>query len=194
MADENQKIKNYIKNSSRAINSINKYTKEIKKISKIFKEAKRRRKNIFVCGNGGSYAEAEHFVAELVCTYDKRDRKSYPAVLLGSNNESLSAWSNDFDYKTYLCREIDALASKDDILIIMTTSGGNEKLNQSKNLLNAAKLAKQKRMKVISLTGKKGGDILKYSDNFIHIKNKKTSFVQEAHLVILHMICELLEN
>lgn len=194
MASLNQIINNYVKNSERVINSISDESNKLIKIVKIIQEANRKKRKIFVCGNGGSYAQAEHFVTELVCTYEKKNRKSYPCILLGSNNASQSAWSNDFDYKSYLCREVEALASKNDIVIILTTSGGNEKLFQSKNLLNVAKLAKKKKMKIISFTGKKGGDILKYSNEFIHIKSNKTSFIQESHLVILHVICELLEK
>ena len=101
--------------------------------------------------------------------------------MLGSNNSSLSAWSNDFNYKTFLSREIDAIAKRKDVLIFLQLAE-EIKTNQSYNLVNAAKIAKKKNMKVISLTGKKGGDIIKYSDTCIHIKNQKTSFIQETSI------------
>lgn len=187
-------ISDYIKNSSSVIRSINHYSNDIKDIVGTLISAFKNNQKVFICGNGGSFSQAEHFATELICTYNKKNRKPYPVILLGSNNSSLSAWSNDFNYKTFLSREIDALAKRKDVLIVLTTSGGNKKLNQSYNLVNAAKIAKKKNMKVISLTGKKGGDIMKYSDTCIHIKNQKTSFIQETQLIILHIICEMLEE
>ena len=187
-------LSRYLRNSCDVISQIDEQLDKINQIADLIKKTKKNRKKILICGNGGSYSEAEHLATELVCTYDKKNRKPIPAYLLGSNAGSLTAWSNDFEYESYLCREIEAIGSKNDILIIFTTSGGNENKKQSKNLLNIAKLSKKKGLKVISITGKKGGDIIKYSSLFIHIKNEKTSHIQEAHLVILHLICEILEK
>jgi D-sedoheptulose 7-phosphate isomerase len=147
-----------------------------------------------VCGNGGSDSEAEHFVTELLCTYNKKDRKPISAISLNSSASSISAWSNDFQYETFLKRSVQAHCKKDDVLFILTTSGGSKNSKQSINVVNAAKEAKKKSVKVVVLTGKKGGEILKYCDLYIHIKSDKTSHIQESQLIILHLICEFLEN
>ena len=156
--------------------------------------ANKNNKTIYVCGNGGSDSEAEHFVTELLCTYDKKNRKPISAVSLNSNASSISAWSNDFEYETFLKRSVQAHCKKNDILFILTTSGGSKNSKQSLNVVNAAKEAQKKNVKVIVLTGKKGGQVLKYSDLSIHIKSSKTSHIQESQLIILHLICEFLEN
>ena len=89
---------------------------------------------------------------------------------------------------------VNAHCKKGDVLFILTTSGGSNYSDRSKNIVLAAKEAKKKGVTVISFTGKNGGIIRKYSDVFIHIKNKETSYVQESHLVILHLISEILDK
>lgn len=189
-----KKLVQYLDEALVVTESLKKNTKEIISISKLIRKAIDDNKSIYICGNGGSHAESEHFVAELLCTYDDKNRRPISAFSLNSNSSSLSAWSNDFDYVSFLKRSIEAHCKKDDILFILTTSGGSEKNNQSKNILIAAKSAKKKGMKIVVLTGKSGGDAIEYSDLHIHIKSHKTSYIQEAHLKIIHMICELLEQ
>ena len=188
------RIKKYILESSQLTMSLQNYSKKILLISQQIHQAYKKNKTIYVCGNGGSDSEANHFVAELVCTYNNKKRKPISAFSLNSNSSSLSAWSNDFKYNTFLKRSIEAHAKKGDVLFILTTSGGTRNSQQSSNIVIAAKAAKRKKMKVITLTGKKGGEIKKFSDLHLHIKNKKTSYIQESHLVILHLICEYLDE
>ena len=189
-----KKINKYISDASKIVNSINNHSDEILKISKLLINANKNNKMIYVCGNGGSDSEAEHFVTELLCTYDKKNRKPISAVSLNSSASSISAWSNDFEYETFLKRSVQAHCKKNDILFILTTSGGSRHSKQSLNVVNAAREAQKKNVKVIVLTGKKGGQVLKYSDLSIHIKSNKTSHIQESQLIILHLICEFLEN
>ena len=106
----------------------------------------------------------------------------------------MTAWSNDFGYEGYLERCLKAYSKKNDILICLTTSGGNIKKKQSKNLLKAVKYAKEKKLYVISLTGRSGGFVKSNSNININIKSNKTSYIQEAHMSILHCVCELLES
>lgn len=128
-------LSRYLRNSCHVIREIDEQLHKINQIADLIKKTKKNKRKIFICGNGGSYSEAEHLATELVCTYDKKNRKPIPAYLLGSNAGSLTAWSNDFEYESYLCREIEAIGSKNDILIIFTTSGGNEKKNSQKTYL-----------------------------------------------------------
>tara|TARA_B100000989_G_scaffold298684_1_gene289097 strand:- start:766 stop:1356 length:591 start_codon:yes stop_codon:yes gene_type:complete len=189
-----KKVAEYINISANTILSLKDHIKSIEKISKLINKAYKQKRTLYVCGNGGSDSEAEHFVTELVCTFENRKRKPLSAISLNSNSSSISAWSNDFDYKTFLKRSVEAHLKKNDILFILTTSGGSKKLNQSKNIISAAKVAKKIGAKIISLTGKKGGEIINLSDLSIHIKNNKTSHIQEAHLAILHLICIFFEK
>ena len=106
----------------------------------------------------------------------------------------MTAWSNDFSYETYLERCLKAYSKKNDILICLTTSGGNIKKSQSKNLIKAVNYAKKNKNLVISLTGRTGGYVKNKSDININIESNVTSYIQEAHMSILHCICMLLEN
>lgn len=187
-------IDNYLKESSDNIKLISDYKIEILNIVKHIISTHKKKCKLFACGNGGSDSEAEHFVTELLCTFENRKRKPISAFSLNSSSSSLSAWSNDFNYKSFLERNIIAHCNKGDILFILTTSGGSKKKSQSENIILAAKAAKKKGVKIISLTGKKGGEIKKLSDICIHIKNNKTSLIQEAHLAIIHLICIFLDK
>jgi D-sedoheptulose 7-phosphate isomerase len=187
-------IEEYINKTSKVINSLKNHSKKIINASKLIDTAQKNNKTIYVCGNGGSDSEAEHFVTELLCTYDNKKRKPISAISLNSSASSISAWSNDFQYDTFLKRSIQAHCKKDDVLFILTTSGGSKNSKQSLNVVNAAKEAKKRKVKVVVLTGKKGGEVLKYSNLSIHIKSDKTSHIQESQLIILHLICEFLEK
>ena len=124
-----KKINKYIYEASRVVDSIKTHSDKILKISKLLINTHRKNKTIYVCGNGGSDSEAEHFVTELLCTYNKKDRKPISAISLNSSASSISAWSNDFQYETFLKRSVQAHCKKDDVLFILTTSGGSKILN-----------------------------------------------------------------
>ena len=115
-------IKNILKDTTYLVN-------RTEKIALFLKKKIKSKNKIFVCGNGGSFADASHFVGELTATYSKKKRKPLPFVLLGSNQAAVTAWSNDFNFDDYLSREFSTLANKNDILIIFSTSGGNTKKN-----------------------------------------------------------------
>ena len=168
-------------------------TDKIEKISKILVTALNKGKKIFVYGNGGSYADSSHFVGELTATYKKK-RKPLPFFLLGSNMASVSAWANDYNNNDYVSRELKGYANKGDILIILSTSGGNFKQNQSMNLIKLSKVAKQKNVFLISLLGK-GGGFLKKNSNFCYVVNSNlTATIQEVQKTLLHSICDLIDN
>ena len=172
----------------------NEIVKKTKLISKIILNKIAKKKKIFVCGNGGSFADASHFVGELTATYSSLRRKPLPFILLGSNLASITAWSNDFNFEDYLKREFEALSVKGDLLFILSTSGGNIKSKQSINLIKLARLARSKKNTIISLLGKKGGELKKISDTSIIINSNKTGSIQEAHKVIFHSLCETFEK
>ena len=113
---------------------------------------------------------------------------------MGNNNAAVTGWSNDYKFSDYLSREFSALAMKGDVLFLFSTSGGNFKKKQSLNLIKLAKIAKNKKIFVISLLGKGGGVLKNISNKFILIDSYKTGSIQEAHKIIFHSICETFEN
>ncbi len=191
-------MKKIIKNHFNQIIDILKDTDDlINKTTKIalFLKKKIRSKNkIFVCGNGGSFADASHFVGELTATYSKKKRKPLPFILLGSNQAAVTAWANDFNFDDYLKREFSTLANKNDVLFIFSTSGGNVKKQQSINLIKLAKYAKSKKINIISLLGKGGGFLKNLSNISVVINSNNTASIQEIHKIIFHSIAETFEN
>tara|TARA_X000000950_G_C13547987_1_gene510326 strand:- start:23 stop:616 length:594 start_codon:yes stop_codon:yes gene_type:complete len=181
--------------SSRLISTLGIYEKEINLVSDLIYKANKNDKKIMVAGNGGSCADAEHFTGELVCTFIKRNRKPISALSLHGNNAAFTAWSNDFGFETFFKRQVEANGKKGDILFLISTGGGSLVDNRpSYNLVLAAKEAKKRNIIIISLIGKGGGLLKKISDIYIDIKSNETSLIQEAHMSILHCICNNLES
>ena len=139
-------------------------------------------------------ADSSHFVGELTSTYLKKKRKGLPFILLSSNLAALTAWSNDFKFEDYLKREFSIFSHKDDVLILFSTSGGNQIKKQSINLIKLAKYAKKNNIHIISFLGKGGGVLKKFSKDYIVINSKSTGSIQEAHKVIMHSICNYLDD
>jgi len=190
----NNKILEHYNETVRVLVESKKIIPKIEKISKIIKEKIKNRKKIFVYGNGGSFADGSHFVGELIATYRKKKRRALPFYLLSSNIAALTAWSNDFNFDDFLLREFSSLNSSGDILFLLSTSGGNIKKKQSVNLINLVKFAKKKDIFIISLLGKGGGILKSYSNEAIIVNSNKTDTIQEIHKIILHSICNYLDD
>lgn len=187
-------VKTYFEKSGNLIKSLASEEKKIQHIIQNIRNCIKRNKKILIAGNGGSSSDSDHFAGELVCTYKNRFRRSIPAISLSSNSAIITAWANDFNFSTVYERQLSSIGSNGDLLILLSTSGGNKKKNQSTNLINAANKAKKMGIKIISLLGNKGGDLKKISDISLIIDSNQTSHIQEAHIAILHYICEDLEN
>ena len=156
---------------------------------------KRKGKNkILVVGNGGSSADADHFVGELTCTYDSKSRGAHSAISLSASSPGLTAWGNDFGFETYFERQVKAHGREGDLLVCISTGGGDTKSKASMNIVHAAIEAKKIGMEIISLIGKGGGELKELSDINLHVPSNKTSFIQEAHMSILHCVCEILDK
>ena len=186
--------KKYLKSVSDTILSLEKEKSIIEKICAEIIKCQKKGNKILLAGNGGSCSDIEHFGGELICTFSKKNRKAVSTQILTGPSSSITAWGNDFDFKTYFERQIKANGKKGDLLILLSTGGGNLKQNISTNLVLAAKEAKKKQIKVISLVGKSGGYLYKNSSISIKIKSYSTSVIQEAHMTVLHSICYYLEN
>jgi len=187
-------IKNHFLEIKKILNNSNNLVHKVEKISIFLKKKIKKRNKIFVYGNGGSFADASHFVGELTATYSSKKRKPLPFILLGSNQAAISGWSNDFNFDDYIVREFSSYVSKNDVLFLFSTSGGNIKRKQSINLIKLAKYAKSKKIPIISLLGKGGGELKKISSEYILIDSYKTGSIQEAHKIIFHSLCETFEN
>lgn len=148
---------------------------------------------VFTCGNGGSKSTADHFVAELVGRY-KKDRKPLSAISLGSNTSILTCVSNDWSYDSVFSRELDALAggqnqNGNDLLIAFSTSGN------SKNIIKVLEKAiLEKGMPTFLITGKDGGKAAKLCRNSYIVPSEDTALIQEATEMIMHIICERIDE
>jgi D-sedoheptulose 7-phosphate isomerase len=141
---------------------------------------------ILLCGNGGSAADAQHIAAELVGRYE-RERRSLPGIALTTDTSALTALSNDYGYVEVFARQVQGLAVAGDLLIALSTSG------QSPNVIMAAEAAKAIGCKVIGLTGGSGEPLAAYCDIAVVVPSHRTSRVQEAHITIGHLWCEMVD-
>ena len=144
---------------------------------------------ILICGNGGSASDAQHFAAELVCRYE-RDRRALGAIALTTDSAVLTAAGNDYDFSKIFSRQIEALGQPGDLLVAITTSG------QSENVSLAVKAAIEQDIQVIALTGKDGGKLAPLIANKgleLRVPSSVTARIQEAHAIIIHCICDLVE-
>lgn len=144
-------------------------------------------KKILIAGNGGSAADAQHMAAEIVGRY-KKERRGYPAIALNANTSILTAWSNDYDFKTVFERQVGALGQPGDVFIGISTSGNSE------NIARAVLKSKEMGIKTICLLGNKGGNLGDMCDIPIIVPSSNTPRIQEAHIAIIHSICEEVEK
>jgi D-sedoheptulose 7-phosphate isomerase len=142
---------------------------------------------IYFCGNGGSAADAQHLAAELSGRFYK-DRLALPAEALHTNTSYLTAVANDYGFDQVYARLIEGIGKPGDILVALSTSG------LSPNIVTACKAAKESGLPVVGLTGKNGGNIKPYCDLLIEIPSSDTPRIQECHIMIGHIICELVEE
>ncbi|HSA06722.1 MAG TPA: D-sedoheptulose 7-phosphate isomerase [Candidatus Gastranaerophilales bacterium] len=170
------------------LNQTKKHIELIELAANIIINAFKAGKKLLICGNGGSAADSQHIAAEMIGKFYRIDRPALPAIALSTNTSIITAIGNDFGYEKTFVRQVEALGQKDDVLLSISTSGNSE------NALEASKLAKQKGMKIISLTGDSGGMLKDISDITITIPSNNTPIIQNAHITICHIICELVEN
>jgi len=141
---------------------------------------------ILICGNGGSAADAQHIAAELVGRYELQ-RRAWPAIALTTDTSALTAISNDFGYEEVFARQLRSLAVKGDLLLAISTSGG------SPNVIRAVETAKEIGCRTIALGGRDGGRLAMLCDLAVVIASDRTSRVQEAHITIGHLWCEMVD-
>ncbi len=142
---------------------------------------------ILLCGNGGSAADCQHIAAEFVVRYEKK-RRALAAIALTTDTSVLTAAANDFDYTSVFARQVEALGNANDCLIAISTSGN------SGNVIAAVKAAKAKGMTTIAMTGSEPSELSPLAYLTITVPSTITARIQEAHIVIGHWWCAVVEN
>ena len=160
---------------------------QIEKAAASIAECLRRGNKLLFFGNGGSASDSQHLAAEFVGRYEK-ERRAWPAIALTTDTSILTAVGNDYGFDRVFERQIEALGKKGDVLFAISTSGN------SKNVLKGVQKAKELGLFVIGLTGGSGGELKALADLPIVIPSKKTSRIQESHIMIGHILCECVDE
>ena len=150
-------------------------------------DAVKRGNKVLACGNGGSASQAEHFIAELVGRY-KAERRAMAAISLTGDSSVITAVANDYGYAEVFARQVRGIGSGGDVLVGFSTSGN------SKNVVKAFETARSLAVKTIGIVGGDGGELANCADYLIKVPSKDTARIQELHLVVAHLICEIVDR
>lgn len=159
----------------------------VEQIAQLWIEALTNGNKVIFCGNGGSAADSQHLAAELMGRY-KFDRAPMPAMSLTVDTSALTAIGNDYGYDKVFSRQLRGIGNKGDVLVGISTSGN------SKNILDAFAVAKEKGIKTVAFTGEGGGEMLKASDICLNVPSNITNNIQEMHIACGHLICGIVES
>mgnify|MGYP001334067630 CR=1 FL=1 len=187
-------MKNYIKDqikksfeTKQAIYQNEELLNKIVEVCTLCVELYKGKNKTILAGNGGSAADAQHIAAELVGRYGF-DRPSIPSLALTTDTSNLTAIGNDYGYDKVFSRQLEGMGQEGDIFIGISTSGN------SKNIINAFEVAKQKGIKTVALVGKDGGEMAKMADIALVVPSDSTPRIQESHILIGHIICDIIEK
>jgi phosphoheptose isomerase len=175
-----------IDEAARMLESLKDLEPQVSRAADLIDNCFRTRNKLLMCGNGGSAADASHFATELVVRFTK-DRRALPAICLASDSGILTAGGNDFGFDKIFARQVEAFGQPGDVLICFTTSGN------SKNVLHALEEAKVRKLKTMAFLGRDGGSTIGMADVDLLIKNDSTARIQEAHQLLIHVLCEIIE-
>lgn len=164
-------------------------SEKIVRFAEILSKCLKKGGKILLCGNGGSAADAQHIAGELVVRLKSSSkRKALPAIALTVNSSVLTAAANDFGFEKVFSRQVEALGKRGDCLLALSTSG------ESSNVNLAIKTARKIGMKTLALSGKNGGETSKIADFSIIVPSSETQRIQEVHILIGHILCDLIER
>jgi D-sedoheptulose 7-phosphate isomerase len=163
------------------------FIQNIETIVNVVTDTFQQGKKVLFCGNGGSAADAQHLAAEFSGRFYK-NRKALPSEALHCNTSYLTAVANDYSYDVIYSRLVEGICEEGDVLIGLSTSGN------SKNIMNAFASAKDKKVVTIGFTGASGGQMKEMSDYLVNVPSTDTPRIQESHIMIGHIICELVEE
>jgi len=182
-------IENFEENINVKQNSLSQCSQPLIEASKLVVGSFRNRGKLLVCGNGGSAADAQHYAAELIVRLSHDiERPGLPAIALTTDSSILTAGGNDIGFDNIFARQVEALGHPEDILLVISTSGN------SKNILNALKVAKEKNIKSIGFLGDGGGKCKSEINIPIVVPSNNTQRIQETHLLLGHILLELIER
>ena len=175
-----------IDDSVRVLQSLKNLEPEVNRAADLIGDCFRTGNKLLVCGNGGSASDASHFATELVVRFTK-DRRALPAICLASDTGILTAAGNDYGFDEIFARQVAAFGVPGDVLICLTTSG------KSKNVVRALQEAKARKVNTIAFLGRDGGSTIGIADIDLLVKDDSTARIQEAHQLVIHVLCEIIE-
>jgi phosphoheptose isomerase len=187
MSDLSSILDQAINGSMETLKSLEKIESKIARAAEMIEQCLRAGNKLLVCGNGGSASDAAHFTTELVVRFAK-DRRAYPAICLTGDGGLLTAAGNDYGFDEIFARQVAAFGLEGDLLIVLTTSG------KSKNVRRALEEAKSRMLKTIAFLGRDGGSTVGLADVDLLVASDSTARIQEAHQLLLHVLCEAVES
>ena len=187
MPDSSSILNKAINDSIETLQSLKKLQAEVARSADLIADCLTNGNKLLVCGNGGSASDAAHFTTELVVRFAK-DRPAYPAICLTGDGGLLTAAGNDYGFEEIFARQVAAFGMPGDLLICLTTSG------KSKNVLRALEEARSRKLKAIAFLGRDGGSTIGIADVDLLIRSDSTARIQEAHELLLHVLCETVES
>jgi len=179
-------LKSAIAAAKETLQSLVELDAQIAKAADLIEQCLYAGNKMLICGNGGSAADAAHFATEFVVRFAK-DRCAYPAICLTGDGGLLTAAANDYGFEEIFARQVAAFGVPGDLLICLTTSG------KSKNVQRALEEAKARKLKTIAFLGRDGGPTIGVADVDLLVANDSTARIQEAHTLLLHVLCEIME-
>jgi len=187
MRNSSKILKRAIVAANQTLQSLFDLDTQVAKAADLIEESLRAGNKLLVCGNGGSAADASHFATEFVVRFMK-DRPAYPAICLSGDGGLLTAAGNDYGFDEVFARQVAAFGLQGDVLICLTTSG------KSRNVERALEQAKAHKLKTIAFLGRDGGSTIGMADVDLLVRSESTARIQEAHQLLLHVLCETIES
>jgi phosphoheptose isomerase len=187
MSESTVILKNAVAAVKETLQSLLDLDVQVAKAADLIEECLRAGNKLLVCGNGGSAADASHFATEFVVRFTK-DRPAYPAICLAGDGGLLTAAGNDYGFDEVFARQVAAFGLPGDVLVCLTTSG------KSRNVERALQEAKARQLKTIAFLGRDGGSTVGMADIDLLVRSDSTARIQEAHQLLLHVLCEISEK
>jgi phosphoheptose isomerase len=187
MRNSSKILRNAVAAAKETLQSLGNLEPQVAKAADLVERCLRAGNKLLVCGNGGSAADAAHFVTELVVRFAK-DRRAYPAICLAGDGGLLTAAGNDYGFDEIFARQVAAFGVPGDLLICLTTSG------KSKNVKRGLEEAKARKLKTIAFLGRDGGSTVGMADVDLLVQSDSTARIQEAHQLLLHVLCETIDS
>src|SRR5262245_21491525 len=186
MSDVSSNLNQAITDSVRTLQALKNLEPQVSMAADLISECFDRGNKLLACGNGGSATDASHFVTELVVRFAK-DRRGLPAICLASDSGILTAAGNDYGFDKIFARQVAAFGQAGDVLVCLTTSGN------STNVVRALEEAKARKLKTIAFLGRDGGSTAGMADIDLLVKDNSTARIQEAHQLLIHVLCDIIE-